>query len=1200
MYSFYKQKLLGFPCPPVKFFWLMRLTIIICLIAFFQVSANTYAQRISLAEKNAKLAKVFDKISAQSNYDFFISETLLNKAVPVTVNFKNLELKDALTLIFENQPLEFKIADKSVLVTEKPRSLLDKIIAVFKKINVRGKVTNEAGEPLPGAVVNIKGTKRSVAANEKGEFAFPDVAEGAVLVFTYIGYERQEIIASSGIMRVYMIQIAGNLDEVSISTGYQKIKKDQLTGAVATVSEAQYHQREAITGNFLESLEGKVPGLVYNGQTGELSIRGVATFDAVKTPLIVLDGFPTEIDIRTINPNDIVSISVLKDAAAASIYGVRASNGVIVIETKRGKAGKAVFNLNSSLAMQPKPDFAYLKYMGAAELVQLQRNLFYFGNPSSEDYDQGYFKMNPTQEILFKGPRPGVTNPALSQQQVDEQLLALGAYDNLNDYGQLFYQNRLARNINFDVSGGSESNTYMLGFNYIGERPVNKGSENNQYNLNLANTFKFSKHISFDFKGTYSNSTNQRSVTPGYGDFFPYEHLTDASGNALPVALPPGMNSYRAVTPATNKILMAAGLYDMLYYPYGELAANSSSIKTSALRLQGRLNARISDWLNIDIGGNYENQNALTNQLATENAFATRWLINSKALKDALTGKALFTNMPKGDILKKTAQKTLNYTLRGQLNFNKNFEAGLHNVSAIMGAEQKKTTNEGYTTSFFGYNGQSLIVQPINMAALNATTRPAFAINPFVSFSSNNYFGETFTDRRFMSYYGQGTYIYDSKYVATGSFRIDQSNLFGTDPQYRNKPLWSAGLNWKIDKEEFVKKLPWIDQLQLRAATGFNGNVPSSNSGSFLILSTSLNTRLNTPLIYNDVLTPENQSIRWETTKNYNLGLDFSVLKNTISGSVDWYLKKTIDAFGAFDADPSTGFSQYNANTASIQNKGLEILINSINLKRNKFEWSSQLTASFNHNKVLAIKETFFDNSSKIVSNAKPLVGLPLDAMYNYNYGGLTKLGQPYVLDRNGNQKVLDIYGLGPGRVKVEVNKEDLIYSGTTTPKYVLGLNNQLRLGAFDLSFLLMYYGGHVMRVEQPNPFINTYLQGAGNYWKMPGDELTTLVPRLLTGYDSAPGYYSSAAFNSYLYGARFVRKADYIRLRDVVITYRAKAAFLNKIGLRNPQLRFQAQNAFRYTFSGNDIDPDAINRISGVRSLENQPLYSLTFSARF
>lgn len=1190
--------------------WIMRakLTTFLLIITLMQVSASTFGQNLTLKEKNITIAKVFFEIRKQTGYDVLLRSKKLDVSKKIDVAFNNTPVNNVINQIINGTELEYTVNDKTIFIEQKEKPFFERVVERFLEIDISGKVLGENGEALAGASVKIKGTSRLAVTNDKGEFNFSKVGENAMLEISYVGYELKEVKASANLGSIRMVRSTSKLEEVnvSINTGYQKIKKDQLTGAASSINEKEYQQRTAITGNFLESLEGKIPGLVYNGQTDELTIRGVSTFDAVKQPLIVLDGFPTEVDLRTINPNDITSVTVLRDAAAASIYGVRASNGVIVVETRRGKLGKPVFTINSSLAIQDKPDFSYMNYISSSEFVQLQRDNFYIAKPNTMLYDLGIYKMNPAQEILFKGPRIGVVTPALTQAQVDQQLATLGSYDNLNEYQRLFYQQRQAKNVNFDVSGGSPSNTYMMGLNYIGETPVNKGSQNKQFNLNLANTFQFSSRFNFDFRGTYTNIINTTANTPIYGDIFPYERYADDNGNPLPVSLGPRKDYLTSsVTTATNNALQAAGLYNQFYYPYQELTSNENTQKNSLIKFQGRLNSKITNWLNLDLGGNYENQNVRFDQLQTEDAFLAKSLINSMALRDPATGKALFTNMPKGDILRRNTQKITNYTLRGQLNFSHAFGTD-HNLSGIMGAEQKKTVGEGYLTSFFGYDGQSLIVKPINMGALNATARPAFPINSVgigSAFSSTQYFNETSNDRRFMSYYGQATYIYKAKYVATGSLRFDKSNLFGVDPKYRNKPLWSAGLNWRLGQEEFIKKQTWIDQLQLRAATGFNGNVPSSNNGKFLILESRLNTALSTPLTYNDVLSPENQSLRWETTQNYNFGLDYSFLKSKISGSVDYYIKQTKDVFGQYGSDPTTGFNQYNANTASIENKGLEILLNSINLKQHKFEWRTQLTASFNQNKVLEIKATEFATSQQITSSTTPIKGLPIGALYSYNYGGLNSNGQPYVLDRFGNQKVMTYTSLGAG--VIDVTKNDLIYSGTTTPKYVLGLNNQFSLGAFDISFLLMYYGGHVMRVEQPNPnnigfFSPTPLKGSGNFWKTAGDETQTRIPGYVASSPSAPGYFQSSALYGYQYASEFVRKADYIRLRDVVLTYRAKAQFLEKAGLKNTQLRFQAQNPFRYTFSGNDIDPDAIDRTTGARRLEIQPLYSLTLSTNF
>ncbi|WEK38357.1 MAG: SusC/RagA family TonB-linked outer membrane protein [Candidatus Pseudobacter hemicellulosilyticus] len=1192
----------------------MRMLSFLLFTAFLSAHAEGTAQNITLSARDIPLKQVFAVIKKQTGFVVLYNEQLIKDARPVSIQAADMPLKEFLQTLLKNRSIEYTIQGKTIVLSRKsigetapPAPALEQPgLAARPPILIR--ITDSTGAPLVGASVTVRQRRVSGVTDGSGTVSLP-VQEGDVLFISFVGYDSRSITVSrtqlaAGRITAALSRSESSLStvEVSLSTGYQKMPTYQMTGAASVMSEKEYQQRTAVTGNFLESLEGKVPGLVYNGQTGELTIRGVSTFDAVKTPLIVLDGFPTEIDLRSINPLDIVSVSVLRDAAAASIYGVRASNGVIVVETRRGKSGKPVFTLRATQAFQSKPDFSYLNYAPASEFVALQKDYFNIAKTSYLLYQLGIYKMNPVEQILFGMTQTAVSNPLLTQEQADEKLAALGAYDNLKEYEDLFYQHRQTTNLNFDVSGGNERSTYMLGGNYVEETPVNRGSRNRQFMLNLANTYRFTNWLSLDFRGNYLQANNSNGKTASYSDFMPYEHLADANGKPLPVALAPARNYMdRPFMDATNQQLMDAGLYDSRYYPYQELNSNTTTNKLTSTRFQGRFNARITPWLNMDIGGNYERQQAIVDQLQTDEAYNTRILINNMALQDPATGKALFTNMPQGNILTKTNNSTTNYTLRVQANLNHRFGTD-HELTGSLGIERKQLRAESYKTTYFGWDGQTLISKPINMSALNATTTPAFAdLGYYTSFSSTNYFSQGEVDTRFMSYYGQGTYIFRKKYILTGSFRIDQSNLFGVDPKYKYKPLWSAGVNWRLGEEEFAKDWGWAKSLQVRAATGFNGNVPSSNNGSFLILSTGLNTRLNTPLTFTDVLTPENQSLRWETTRNYNLGIDFTILENRLSGSVDWYNKKTTDVFGMLDADPTTGFNQYNANTSSISNRGLEFLVNATLLRSQKFEWRTQVTSSFNYNKVLSVKATEFANSQMITSGANIIAGQPIGALYSYNYGGLNNIGQPFVYDRTGKQNILAFYGTA----QVDVTKEDLIYNGTITPKYVLGMNNQFRLGDFDLSFLFMFYGGHVMRVEQPNPYnisfyANNPLQGSANFWRQAGDEQTTRIPGFVRASSAAPGYYQSYARYGYEYANEFVRKADYIRLRDLVLTYNARSAFFRNLGLNNTQVRLQAQNLFRYTFSGNDIDPDAINRLTGQRFLETQPFYSITLSAAF
>ncbi|MBS1566432.1 MAG: TonB-dependent receptor plug domain-containing protein, partial [Bacteroidetes bacterium] len=383
----------------------MKLTSILLFAACLQVSARTYSQTVSFSEKNAPLEKVFGIIERQTGYTFYYKVELLRQARNVFATCNNMDLEQALQVIFRDQPLAYNIVDRNIVISEK-KMPVDKTsgIAPSAPPVLRGRITDSLGNPVAGASIIVKGSNRTVMSADDGSFEIKNIDPQSVLVISSVGYRTNEIaVAGRTYISVLMRQQTDKLSELTVvSTGYQRIRQYQMTGAVAVLSEKEYDQRVAVTGNFLESLEGKIPGLVYNSQSGELSIRGVATFNAVKQPLIIVDGFPTEINLLTINPNDIVSVNVLRDAAASAIYGVRASNGVIVVETRRGKSGKAQFNLRATTAMQSKPDFAYLNYAPAAEYAQLEASMITTANQGSllNFYASSGYTLSPVQTVM--------------------------------------------------------------------------------------------------------------------------------------------------------------------------------------------------------------------------------------------------------------------------------------------------------------------------------------------------------------------------------------------------------------------------------------------------------------------------------------------------------------------------------------------------------------------------------------------------------------------------------------------------------------------------------------------------------------------------------------------------------------------------------------------------------------------------------
>ncbi len=1181
---------------------LMKIHLVCALMvaALLQSKASLYGQLVNVNAKNMSFKQLIQKIESQSNYRFVYEDQLIGGLKAQNVNFEQKDVREVLSASIGDLPIRYEIIDNTIILKRGESQQQTK--------DIIGHVFDKNGLPIQSATVRVKGTFRASITDVNGKFTLGMLPGEKYIEISLLGFYTKELNVASNLTHIVLQDMEYALDEsvVTVQTGYRALTDAQLTGSVSTINQKDYDQRVSVSGNFLENLEGKLAGLVYNPQSNDLSIRGVSTFDAVRKPLIVLDGFPTEIDIQSINPNDIISVNVLKDAAAASIYGSSASNGVIVIETKRGKMGGTKFNLRATTAIQPRPNFDYMNYANSAQLTSiLKDNLLVDPQAVRSALTGKLMGSTPVHDAVFDFKEGKIT-----QAELDSRVSALGSFDNLNQYKDLFYRNALTNQVDFDLSGGSDKHTYLLGANYVGERGDYIETDNKRILLNFASTHNLNRLMHLDFKGIYRNGKNNSPYRKvGINDFQSYERLVDDNGNALPVlwgvnTIVGGSSRFHSIIPSNNDLNIANGLYDQLYYPYADVFRANNTTNTSAIRFQARLNTKITPWLDFDLGGAYEDERNISNQLMQENFFDVRRLLNYTASKDPATGHAVFNKLPKGDILSRDNIALKSYTVRGQFNFNYADQSQDHQISGLIGSEVRKIENSNYLTSIFGYDGQTLIYTPVDFVGLSSSKDPVFKNTlpttsmPFVNYRS--YFGENFEDRRFVSFYADGTYLYKKRYALTGSIRTDQSNLFGTDPQYRYKPFYSIGANWSLHQEEFMQSVSWVSLLKLRGAYGVNGNKPTSANGTYMILSSDINYTYFPFEKYYDVLSPENSAMRWERTSTYNAGLDFALWNYRLSGSLDYYRKNSSDVIGLLSSDPTSGFNSYSANTASIVNNGFEMQLTSTNIQRSSFTWKSQLTGSFNFNKVtdvLTAQPTGDAALVPLVSQIEHVAGRPIGALYAYNYAGLNEKGQPEIIDRNGNRRMVSTSSEGGNS---EITIDDMLYMGTTTPKYVMGLNNQFSLGQFDLSFMFMYYGGHVMRTQAPDPYVTnrSFMEEGLNYWKEAGDEASTDIPGFMIA--GAPNYFNTYAKTGYSYANKFVKKADFIRLRDIVLTYRVKEDFSNKFKMSNTMLRFQVQNPLKYTFSDNSIDPDAINRQTGALSLPRPAMYSISLYTNF
>lgn len=1189
---------------------IMRLKLIgVFLFAtLMQVSATSSAQKISFTKNNISLEELFTEIRKQTGYNILWSVAQIDRQIKLDIKVNDAPVAEVLEKSLTKHGLTYVIDEKTIVIKREMKAAADPVL-----LDIKGKVTGDSGMPLPGAVIRVKNSSVATSSDVDGLFLIRGVQQGAIITVSYVGFQTAELkVESANYLLVSLKPSQEQLEQVQVvSNGYQNIKRQQLTGAFATMSADEYRQSVPVNSNVLENMEGKLAGLVTNvnasGSEGSspITIRGVSTFNAVKTPLIVLNGYPTEISLESINPYDVVSVTVLKDAAAAAIYGVRASNGVIIISTKKGMEGVPKFQFNSTLSYKPKPNFDKLDLLSGRGFIDLEASLAQnnivnnFMTKENFDFEGGtYTPVYAAVDDLLNG--------VITQVEADAVFNKYAAYDNKRDFKKLFQQNQYLRAIDLNVSGGTKNATYFFGVNRVDNDQLIKDSKVDKTTVTYRGSMGFLKVLNLDVQGIYSNSNEREHVVPNYMAIKPYEGFLDENGNAIATFLRPYNDSpyfgydgsYGSINAEKNQQNIAMGLYDGNYYPYNDFLDYLNETKGNTFRFQGNLTAKITKELRFEVGGAFEKDLSTNNFLTAESAYENRLRLNYFA-KPGENGPEF--RIPKGGSNQTNTYNTDAYTLRAQLTFSKMFNEN-HDLSVLAGAEQRKMVSHSVRNTLFGYDGRSLTSKPFDSSLLgNYDFAPdyMYELVPLSGYLSDyssysDFFNETYRDDRFVSAYANAAYTLNGKYSVTGSLRIDQSNLFGSDPKFRYTPLWSVGAAWDLKGERFLENVSWLDDLKLRAAVGYNGNIIKL-SGPYNILNNRINSQAQPePILGYYVQTPANSGLRWEKTRNYNVGLDFGVGTRRVSGSIDYYVKHANDVFSSLATDATKGFSNRLVNNAEILNKGLEVSLRSVNVLTDRFAWRSQLTASFNNNEVLKYRVNTSPTTFNQVNGGQSVEGYPLNAIFTYDYKGLNELGQPMVSDGNGNNVILrnnfgDI---------VDIPLTALKYSGTTDPKHVLGLTNQFTVGSFDLSTLIMYYGGHVARVAPPNYNSFRPINGAQNFWKQPGDELTTRMPGIPV-YGSE-GYFDYAAINGYTYSSEFVRKMDFIALRNVTLTYKLNQNISRKIGLDQTKITAQVQNPFKYVFSGNDIDPETIDFRSGERSFGVVPAYTLSFTANF
>ncbi|ULQ55860.1 SusC/RagA family TonB-linked outer membrane protein [Flavihumibacter rivuli] len=1035
---------------------------------------------------------------------------------------------------------------------------------------LQGRLTNPKGEPVSGATVTALQAKRSTLSAGDGIFRLPGVKAGDSLRISHISFAPAGFFISdpAAFLTIQLAPAANTLGEVEVlSSGYQDIPRERSTGSFVRIDKAALNLQAGT--NILNRLDGITSGLLFdvgksNGNQGKLgiSIRGLSTINGPIDPLVVVDGYIYEGDINNINPNDVEQVTVMKDAAAASIWGARAGNGVILITTRKGRYAQPLqVSVNASLIIAEKPDLYYLPQLGAAEYIGVEQFLFgrgYFNNR----INTGYQALTPAVEV-FLARRRGLISAADSADRIN----ALKAIDTRDQFLRHMYREALTQQYALNLRGGSANHAYTFSLAY--DRSSNElDALTRKLNIQLGNSFRILKNLELDLSLYFTNAHGQ-SGRPGInqvavaGRSIPYLQLAGEDGSPLPVA-----RDYRS---AYTDTLAGGRLLDWKYYPLEDYRHNRSTDNRQELFANIGLRYRFSKWLNAEIKYQYQDQQSGSERLAALESYEARDMVNRFTQVDRSNGN-LTRIVPLGGIRNYSLAAVRSQTLRGQLNLMKQWQD--HELAAVAGIEGREARGTGEGSIRYGYNSDPLtttLVDPVNPYPTILTGR--FERIPGMAANSH-------TLNRFVSVYANAAYTFRNRYSLSASARRDGANVFGANTNDRWKPLWSVGAAWNISREDFYQ-LRALPSLKLRMSYGFSGNVDLSRSavaiGRYYAASS-----VNLPFARINVI--NNPDLRWEKIGMFNIGLDFQSANNRLSGTLEFYNKRGIDLYGTEPYDYTTwGLgSELRRNVANMEGKGIDLTLNARLVDR-KVKWNSNLIFSYVTNETTRYNSASAANIASIIGNGNtitPYVGKPLYAIAAYRWGGLDGNGHPQgYLDGKLSTDYAAIFQ--------EANQKgpegNVVYIGPASPPVFGSWINTLSWKQLSLTLSLAYRFGYYFR----RPFFTSgsLVNGSGHpdfnrRWQQPGDEAFTQVPAFVYPVNgNRDAFYGFSEVN--------VLKGDHIRLQFLNLAYTLGGPKACARWLKDAQLYCIAANlGILWRANSEGLDPDYPRSLPPARNL--------------
>ncbi|MCK9303948.1 MAG: SusC/RagA family TonB-linked outer membrane protein, partial [Bacteroidales bacterium] len=867
------------------------------------LAGNVYSQpkEVSVNLKNVTIRQAISEIEKRSEYLFLITEDAekyLNRNVNLSAENESINI--ILDKLLQNTSVKYQVVERQVLVyagNEKPDT--GSIVTGQQKpvrITVKGTVTDNKNRPLAGVAIRVKGTNRGVASDDNGNYEIPDVLPEDILEVTCIGMKSEFYsVRNRTMVNIVMQEDAAFLEEMVV-TGYQTIPKERSTGAYSILSSDKLRQKP--TANISNILNGLVPGLTVENSSvdgaNRFTIRGKGSlrgYQSDSDPLIVLDGFPisnnteTNDPFETINPNDVESITVLKDAAATSIYGACAANGVIVITTKKGKSNKLDISTDAYWSVSSRVDLDYLFNMASAEnqfrYVELMHgyNALPLANDPYSDPRNHLTYMSEPRRLLFERDMKGNIT-ADQYNNFKNELIELGNKgvwkDDLNDY---IFRKMLRSQYNVALRGKSDVMSYSFSGLYDDEKGFLKGNDKQRVILNINTSSKLTNNLTFDVGLSSSFTKQQNRGSSIYsnlsGIVTPWTRLVGENSEYLHV--PTHSTVYESILESECQGKTPA---DWHYNPIKDRQYIDNSAKTMNYRIHGGFGYSTIWGLNLSAKGQYEWGRSTSHLAYDPESYFVRNYYNTYSTLNASTG--MFESyFPNGGIFTDNENVYEAYTIRGQADYN--YSKDKHAFSLLAGTEVlSSTTNFTPSITRYGYNKYTNAVQVQPDYISDVVTIFNRVSDAKTKMPYNDLGTLTTYEDRFFSVYANISYTYNDRYSLTGSFRTDASNFQSKKQRDKFSPFWSLGGSWLISRESFMEQVSWVDMLKLRASWGIAGIAAGKRKISSV---TTISTRPGNILFnkgesFNDISYPGNETLTWEKSRTVNVGLDMALFNH--------------------------------------------------------------------------------------------------------------------------------------------------------------------------------------------------------------------------------------------------------------------------------------------------------------------------------